>query len=121
MIPQTQDTAPLQPDQELQDLQDLDEAYKRAVERAITRIPVKNGVVSIDSIWVETSLPFEVLHRVLKVEGLVLPGNVERVNTKSNVRARASLPSAPSGGSTRTAKRRKRRKAKAKSKAKAGD
>ncbi len=114
MISQTEQTTPLQADQ---DLQDLAKAYQRAVERAITRIPVKNGVVSIDSIWVETSLPFEILHRVLKVEDLVLPGNVERINTKSNVRARASVPSSPSGGSTRTAKRRKRRKARSKSKA----
>lgn len=117
MTQQEQETALKVPDQE------IEAAYKQAVERAIGRIPVKNGVVCIDSIWVETSLPYEILHRVLKREDLILPGNVERVNTKSSVREPDDVPgtAATGEGERRSAKRRKRRKARSKSKSKAGD
>jgi len=57
--------------------------YKEAVERAIPHLPVKNGVVDIDSIWVETSLPIGLLRSLLKRTDLKLPENVERVNLKS--------------------------------------
>jgi len=65
----------------------LDEAamylrYKDAVERAIPHLPVKNGVVDIDSIWVETSIPMAILRELLKRSDLVLPENVERINMK---------------------------------------
>jgi len=54
--------------------------YKAAVERAIPHLPVKNGVVDIDSIWVETSLPIGLLRTLLQRSDLKLPENVERVN-----------------------------------------
>lgn len=113
MTTHEQELAPKPPDQE------IDAAYKQAVERAIGRIPVKNGVVCIDSIWVETSLPYEILHRVLKRDDLILPGNVERINTKSSVREPDDVQgtASASDGERRSAKRRKRRK----SKSKAGD
>ena len=57
--------------------------YKDAVERAIHHLPVKNGVVDIDSIWVETSLPLGLLRTLLQRNDLKLPENVERVNLKS--------------------------------------
>lgn len=57
--------------------------YKDAVERAIPHLPVKNGVVDIDSIWVETSLPMGLLRTLLQRDDLKLPENVERVNLKS--------------------------------------
>jgi hypothetical protein len=57
--------------------------YKNAVERAISHLPVKNGAVDIDSIWVETSLPFELLRSLLRRKDLKLPENVERINLKS--------------------------------------
>jgi len=110
---QEQELSPELPDEE------IDAAYKQAIERAIGRIPVKNGVVCIDSIWVETSLPYEILHRLLKRDDLILPANVERINTKSGVREPDELQSAVSSGDAerRTPKRRKRRKAKSKSRA----
>lgn len=117
MTTHVQELAPKPPDQE------IDAAYKQAVERAIGRIPVKNGVVCIDSIWVETSLPYDILHRVLKREDLILPGNVERINTKSSVREPDDVPgtgtASTNDGERRSAKRRKRRKTR--SKAKTGD
>ncbi len=57
--------------------------YKDAVERAIAHLPVKNGVVDIDSIWVETSLPMALLRDLLKRSDLKLPENVERINMQS--------------------------------------
>jgi len=78
--------------------------YKRAVEQAITRVPVRNGVVDIDSIWVEASIPFDLLRQVLARSDLALPENVERINTKTRIRE--GEPS----GTRRKAKRHRRRK-----------
>ena len=60
--------------------------YKQAVERVIPHLPAKNGVVDIDSIWVETSIPYELLRAILTRQDLVLPEHVERINTKSRLR-----------------------------------
>ncbi|HHK67239.1 hypothetical protein DRJ24_03180 [Candidatus Acetothermia bacterium] len=60
--------------------------YKEAVERVISHLPVKNGVVDIDSIWIETSLPYTLLDEILRREDLKLPENVERINLTSRVR-----------------------------------
>jgi hypothetical protein len=60
--------------------------YKQALERAIARLPVKNGVVNIDAIWIETSIPYDLLRKLLQHEDLRLPENVERINLKSHVR-----------------------------------
>jgi len=59
--------------------------YRQAIERAMTRLPVKNGVIDIDSIWVETSVPYTILRSLLQAGNLALPENVERVNLKSHV------------------------------------
>ncbi len=80
-------------------------SYKQAVERALQHLPVKNGVINIDAIWVETSIPYDILNQLLRREDLVLPGNVERINLKSS--AKASDPPRP-------AKRRRRRRPKTK-------
>lgn len=60
--------------------------YKLALERVIARLPVKNGVVDIDSIWIETSIPYDLLRTLLKRDDLKLPENVERINLKSRAR-----------------------------------
>ncbi len=60
--------------------------YKLALERVIARLPVKNGVVDIDSIWIETSIPYDLLRMLLQRNDLELPENVERINLKSRVR-----------------------------------
>ena len=84
---------------------EMNTSYKQAIERAITHLPVKNGVINIDSIWVETCIPYEILNEVLRQDDLVLPDNVDRINLKSNVRAKEQ---------TRKSRRRRKRKAKAK-------
>jgi len=76
--------------------------YKRAVEAAISRLPVKNGVVDIDSIWVETSLPYDLIQEILSRGDLVLPENVERINMKSLIQT--------GGSSGKKAKKRRRNK-----------
>ena len=60
--------------------------YKQAIERAIPHVPVKNGVVEIDSVWVETSIPYALLREILSRDDLVLPENVQRISTTSRVR-----------------------------------
>ncbi len=60
--------------------------YKQAVEQAILHVPVRNGVIEIDSLWVETSIPYTLLLEILARNDLVLPENVQRINTASRVR-----------------------------------
>jgi hypothetical protein len=59
--------------------------YKQAVEQAILHVPVKNGVVEIDSLWIETSIPYPLLMEILARNDLALPENVNRINTVSRV------------------------------------
>ncbi|MCK5246164.1 hypothetical protein KAR02_04660 [Candidatus Bipolaricaulota bacterium] len=66
-------------------------SYKQAIERAISHLPVKNGVVNIDSIWIETSIPYKILDELLRRDDLELPDNVDRINLKSNVRAKEQI------------------------------
>jgi hypothetical protein len=69
------------------------ERYKVAVERALPRVPVKNGVVEIDSVWVETPLPYDLLEAILRRDDLKLPPNVERIHLRT--RAQQGEPGAP--------------------------
>jgi len=79
--------------------------YKTAVERAIPHLPVKNGVVDIDSIWIETSIPYELLEDILQREDLQLPENVERINRKSRVKKTPDNQGARRGSRKRRRKR----------------
>jgi len=79
--------------------------YKTAVERAIPHLPVKNGVVDIDSIWIETSIPYELLEGILRREDLELPENVERINRKSRVKKTPDNQGVPRGSRRRRRKR----------------
>jgi len=80
-------------------------SYKQAIERAIAHLPVKNGVINIDSIWIETSIPYEILNQLLRRDDLELPDNVDRINLKSNLRTKEQV---------QKTRRRKRRKPRAK-------
>ena len=91
--------------QQLEILEEMADSYKQAIEKALSRLPVKNGVINIDSIWVETSIPYEILNVLLRSEDLVLPDNVERINMKSNVRTKEQI---------RKSRRRRRRKPRSK-------
>lgn len=78
--------------------------YKQAVEKTIPHLTVKNGVIDIDSVWVETSIPYKLLAEILVREDLVLPENVQRINVQSRVRIGERR------GKKRKSKRRKRNK-----------
>ena len=56
---------------------------------------MKNGVVEIDAIWIETSIPYDLLRVLLQREDLKLPENVERISLKSNVRKGEEPHAAP--------------------------
>jgi hypothetical protein len=54
------------------------ERYREAIERVLPELPVENGTISVDAIWVETSLPRDLIVEIVK-EGLRLPPNVEQI------------------------------------------
>jgi hypothetical protein len=55
------------------------ERYREAIERVLPLLPVENGRISVNSIWMETSLPRDLIIEIVKEGGLTLPPNVERV------------------------------------------
>jgi hypothetical protein len=57
--------------------------YKRAIEKAIPEIPVENGAITLEAIWLETALPEDLILEVLGNNELTLPPNVERIITRS--------------------------------------
>jgi len=85
-------------------------SYKTAIERAMPRLPVKNGIIDIDSIWIETSIPYELLQEILRREDLQLPENVERINLKSRVEKARTGTSRSKRGGRRGSRKRKRKR-----------
>ncbi|OGF52769.1 MAG: hypothetical protein A2Z21_00245 [Candidatus Fraserbacteria bacterium RBG_16_55_9] len=57
--------------------------YKKAIEKAIPEIPVENGAITLEAIWLETALPEDLIIEVLTGNDIALPANVERVVTRS--------------------------------------
>lgn len=53
--------------------------YREAIERVLPELPVKNGTISVDSIWRETSLPRDLIIEIVKEGGLALPPTVEQI------------------------------------------
>lgn len=53
--------------------------YREAIERVLPLLPVENGTISIDAIWVETSLPRDLIVEIVNEGGIALPPNVERI------------------------------------------
>ncbi len=58
----------------------LKDGYRRAIEKAMERVPVRNGVVLLRDLWLETSLPQDLLAEMLQEDGLRMPPHVERVD-----------------------------------------
>lgn len=58
------------------------EKYKQAIEQAIAELPVEDGTVSLESVWLETSLPQDLILEVFQGGQLSLPPNVERIVTR---------------------------------------
>ncbi|MEA3356099.1 MAG: hypothetical protein U9Q23_01980 [Candidatus Bipolaricaulota bacterium] len=59
--------------------------YRQAIERALSRLPVKNGVIDIDAVWVETSIPFHLLREIISTGDIKLPTNVDRINMSPQI------------------------------------
>ncbi len=68
------------------DLARLADGYRRAIERALTRVPVRNGVVSIRDLWLETALPVELIADLLQGDGIQMPAHVVRVDLQRSPR-----------------------------------
>jgi len=66
----------------------LKECYKRAIEQALAKVPVRDGVVSARDLWLETSLPVDLIAELLKENGIELPPQVKRVDFETARSAR---------------------------------
>ncbi len=65
---------------------ELLECYRKALERALEVVPVRNGVVSIRDLWLETALPTDLIEELLRTDGVKLPPHVTRVELKTEPR-----------------------------------
>lgn len=63
----------------IEGLEAYHERYREAIERVLPELPVRNGAISVTSIWVETSLPRDLIIEIVKEGRLRLPPNVERI------------------------------------------
>lgn len=55
------------------------ESYKRAIEKALPLLPVRNGMVHTRDIWLETSLPIDLIKEIVRGNDLELPENVKGI------------------------------------------
>jgi len=55
------------------------EKYRRAIEQTVAKLPVVDGSVSLESIWLETSLPRDLISEIIQQGELELPANVRRI------------------------------------------
>jgi hypothetical protein len=58
----------------------LRESYCRALEKAFEHVPVRNGVVSVEDLWLETAIPVDLIVELLESDGVKIPPHVERVD-----------------------------------------
>jgi len=63
-----------------EELARLREGYCRALEKAFERVPVRNGIVSIEDLWLETAIPMDLIAELLESDGVKIPPHVERVD-----------------------------------------
>lgn len=62
------------------DLSRMPDGYRRAVEKALERVPARNGIVSIRDLWLETALPLDLIADLLQADGIQMPAHVVRVD-----------------------------------------
>lgn len=55
------------------------EHYIKAVEAALPELVVEDGVLRLEDIWLETSLPHDLLIQIVKECPIQWPENVERI------------------------------------------
>jgi hypothetical protein len=66
-----------QPDGEY--LTDAMQNYARAIEQVLAEVPVVNGTVDLETIWMELALPRDLIIEVFQATEIRLPVHVERV------------------------------------------
>ena len=71
------DTQPLDPN--FIYLPEAQAKYQKAIEASLRGIPVINGVIDLDSIWLECALPKDLIVEIFKTREIELPSNVEKV------------------------------------------
>ena len=74
------------------------EKYKKAIEKTMAEIPVENGTINLENLWLELTLPEDLMIEILTRDDLVLPGNVERVVTKDGKVLAEKKPSVNGSG-----------------------
>jgi hypothetical protein len=53
--------------------------YARAIEKTLAEVPVVNGVVTVEALWMELGLPRDLIIEVFETMEVRLPPHVERV------------------------------------------
>ncbi len=57
-------------------------SYKKAIEKALERVPVRNGVARVHDLWIETSIPKDLIIELLKENEIRFPSHVKRVELR---------------------------------------
>jgi|YNPNPStandDraft_1061719.scaffolds.fasta_scaffold123647_2 hypothetical protein len=60
-------------------LPDAMQNYARAIEKTLAEVPVVNGIVDIEALWMELGLPRDLIIEVFQTMEIKLPPHVERV------------------------------------------
>jgi hypothetical protein len=89
------DTQPLDPN--FIYLPEADSKYQKAIEVTLQGLPVINGVIDLDSIWLECALPKDLIVDIFGAYEIELPANVEKVIGRGRILAerKLALPEAP--------------------------
>lgn len=61
------------------ELEEIRESYKKAIEETLPQIPVKDGAVDLNSLWIETSLPKDLIEEIIESGQIKFPKNIKRV------------------------------------------
>lgn len=57
-------------------------SYKKAIEQALERVPVRNGIARVYDLWLETAIPRDLIIELLKENQIRLPPHVKRVELR---------------------------------------
>lgn len=60
-------------------LPDAMQNYARALEKMLNEIPVVNGAVDLETLWLESALPRDLITEVLEKMEIALPAHVEKI------------------------------------------
>lgn len=60
-------------------LKDAMQNYARAIEKTLAEVPVVNGVVDLEALWMELGLPRDLIIEAFQTMEIRLPPHVERI------------------------------------------